>query len=92
MDFVAFDEASRGPWGSLLLLIRCRLMFVLTRDRQSESDSMLIGRQTLGIAGRSYHHRNASIPANCSASRDLSITYAAIRHIDMYPKCSLPRG
>ena len=34
MDFVAFDEASKGPWGSLLLLIKRRLMFVLTRSRK----------------------------------------------------------
>ena len=34
MDFVAFDEASRGAWGSLLLLIKRRLMFVLTRSRK----------------------------------------------------------
>ena len=34
MDYVAFDEASRGPWGSLLLLIKRRLMFVLTRSRK----------------------------------------------------------
>ena len=33
MDFVAFDEASKGPWGSLLLLIKGRLLFVLTRSR-----------------------------------------------------------
>ena len=35
MDFVAFDEASRGPWGSLLLLIKRRFMFVLTHSRKS---------------------------------------------------------
>ena len=34
MDFVAFDEASKGPWGSLLLLIKGRLLFVLTRSRE----------------------------------------------------------
>ena len=33
MDFVVFDEASKGPWGSLLLLIKGRLMFVFTRWR-----------------------------------------------------------
>ena len=34
MDFVALDEASRGPWGSFLLLIKGQLMFVLTRLRK----------------------------------------------------------
>ena len=29
MDFVALDEASKGPWGSSLLLIKRRLVFVL---------------------------------------------------------------
>lgn len=31
MDFVAVDEASNGPWGSLLLLVEGRLVFVFTR-------------------------------------------------------------
>ena len=30
MDFVALDEASKGPWGSSLLLIKRRLVSVLT--------------------------------------------------------------
>ena len=31
MDFVALGEASTGPWGSLLLLVKGRLVFVFTR-------------------------------------------------------------
>ena len=34
MDYVAFDEASKGPWGSLLLLVKRRLMCVVTRSRK----------------------------------------------------------
>ena len=47
MDFVAFDEASKGPWGSLLLLIKGRRLFVLTRSRGG-SVSVLIKLSEVG--------------------------------------------
>ena len=39
MDFVAFDEASKGPWGSFLLLIKGRLVFVFTWLRMNVESS-----------------------------------------------------
>ena len=39
MDFVAFDEASKGPWGSLLLLIKGRLVSVFMRRRTNIESS-----------------------------------------------------